>query len=140
VADDGAEAVEQARQRLVSWLLATARGAAGRFRPGEQPGDVLPEPRMEFPDQAGAQRWLEVESENWLGALRLAAATGDDSAVVSTAEALHDFSGRWLGWRHWPEVFALSVAAAHRLGDRHRAETHGRYLARAEAAGPGDRT
>ncbi|WP_433559714.1 helix-turn-helix domain-containing protein [Pseudonocardia xinjiangensis] len=140
VADDGAEAVEQARQRLVSWLLATARGAAGRFRPGEQPGDVLPEPRMEFPDQTGAQRWLEVESENWLGALRLAAAAGDDSAVVSTAEALHDFSGRWLGWRHWPEVFALSVAAAHRLGDRHRAETHGRYLARAEAAGPGDPT
>ncbi|HEY4419196.1 MAG TPA: helix-turn-helix domain-containing protein [Pseudonocardia sp.] len=138
VAEDTRDAVEAARRRLVSWLLATARAAGSWFQPTRQRS---PEPSglpTDFPDPVSAQRWLEAESENWLGALRLALARADYPTVVSTAEALQGFSSRWVNWRHWPEVFALSAEAAERLGGRHRSGMRGEYLTQAEAARQAD--
>ncbi|GAA1325647.1 helix-turn-helix domain-containing protein [Pseudonocardia xinjiangensis] len=134
MAEDSHADVEAARRRLVSWLLATARGAAGWFQPSRQAEDDQSDPQTVFYEPVSAQRWLEVEGENWLGALRLAFAMGDHSAIVRTVEALQPFSRMWVNWRYWPEVFRLSVSAASALGDRELSERHGRYCVRAEAA------
>jgi hypothetical protein len=41
-----------------------------------------------------AQAWLQTEGDNWLAALRLAAAAGEHRRVVDVAEAVHWFSDR----------------------------------------------
>jgi transcriptional regulator with XRE-family HTH domain/tetratricopeptide (TPR) repeat protein len=82
----------------------------------------------------GATRWLRVEGENWLGALRLAAAAGDHARVVEVAEALHRFSNHWVSWRHWDAVFTMSVAAARQLGDLALQAAQLNHLAWSQAA------
>ena len=82
----------------------------------------------------GAAGWLRVEGENWLGALRLAAAAGDHARVVEVAEALHRFSNHWVSWRHWEAVFTLSVAAARDLGDLALQAAQLNHLAWSQAA------
>ncbi|GAA1223911.1 helix-turn-helix domain-containing protein [Pseudonocardia alaniniphila] len=134
VAEDTREAVEAARRQMVSWLLATARVAGSWFQPNRQRSPEPSDLAMAFPDLASAQRWLEAESENWLGALRQALGTADYTAVVSTVDALQGFSSRWVNWRHWPEVFTLSTTAAEKLGDPYKSAKHGEGLAQAEAA------
>jgi transcriptional regulator with XRE-family HTH domain/tetratricopeptide (TPR) repeat protein len=82
----------------------------------------------------GAAGWLRVEGENWLGALRLAAAAGDHARVVEVAEALHRFSNHWVSWPHWDAVFTMSVAAARELGDLALQAAQLNHLAWSQAA------
>jgi tetratricopeptide (TPR) repeat protein len=77
--------------------------------------------------------WLRAESENWFAALQSAAAAGDHARVIDVAEAMHWFSDKWSYWGHWHEVYGLSSAAAHALGDRSLEAVHLNYLAWAYA-------
>ncbi|GAA4028546.1 ATP-binding protein [Streptomyces plumbiresistens] len=81
-----------------------------------------------------AAYWLRSEAENWLGALRMAAAAGEHRRVVETAEALHWFSDTAVAWRGWYEVYGLSRASAAELGDRQLEVTHLNYYAWAACA------
>ncbi|MDP9794284.1 transcriptional regulator with XRE-family HTH domain/tetratricopeptide (TPR) repeat protein [Catenuloplanes nepalensis] len=123
-------ATEQAMSRRI---LETAIVAGRWFEPGYgAPPDgwtgLVP-----LPSQDDAAAWLQLEAENWLGALRVLAAAGDDQLVVDTAEAMHWYSDRTHYWTGWYEVFGLSRAAAARLPDRRQEVTHLNYLAWAAA-------
>ncbi|MGW1873650.1 tetratricopeptide repeat protein [Streptomyces sp. NPDC001975] len=106
--------------RITSWLLRTATTAGAWFgpvhgRPAEEgPGPASPASPEE------ADEWLRANADNWLGALRLAAADGRHAVVLDCAEALEWYSDRWLHGPHWNEVFTLGAQAAAALGDRAR--------------------
>jgi transcriptional regulator with XRE-family HTH domain len=133
-AHDTSDAIEDATDRMVTWLLATTRSAAWHGRqPAEAPG-THPGPRLEFPDETAAWRWLDAESENWLGALRLASGRGDHAAVVATVDALSEaFAADRTAWHGWATAFDLAAAAADRLGEPERARRY--WLMLAELAG-----
>jgi len=135
-AHDTSDAVEDATDRMVTWLLATARSAAWRGRqPVELPGPH-PGPRLEFPDEAAAWRWLDTESENWLGALRLASGRGNYAAVMATVDALSAaFTADRTAWHGWATAFDLAAAAADRLGEPERARRYWLMLAELAAGG-----
>lgn len=125
-----------ARAALTGWLLRTARAAGRHFEPGAAPAtppdDVTapadPLDPAEIGDQQAAERWLRAEHVHWLTALREAASAGEHRTVVDVAESMHWFSDRWPFWGHWHEVFALSRAAAHALGDLTAEATHANYV------------
>jgi tetratricopeptide (TPR) repeat protein len=81
---------------------------------------------METP--ALAQQWIESEADNWLAALRSAAAGRRFATVIAVAESMHWFSDRWAHWGHWTEVFALASNAADELGDAPTTATQLNYL------------
>ncbi|QNP67778.1 ATP-binding protein [Streptomyces genisteinicus] len=81
-----------------------------------------------------AAHWLRSETENWLGALRIAAGAGEHRLVVETGEALHWFSDTAIAWRGWYEVYGLSRASAAALGDRRLEATHLNYFSWAASA------
>ncbi|XVV13889.1 tetratricopeptide repeat protein [Actinoplanes sp. CA-131856] len=113
-----AEAAETAE--MVTWLLDTATSAGNWFEPGVTGGF--------FAGAPAAQAWLMAEGDNWLGALRLAAAAGRHESVVRTASAMHWFCERWTYWGHWDEVFELGRDSAVALGDRAREAEMLNYL------------
>jgi transcriptional regulator with XRE-family HTH domain len=130
-AHDTSDAVEDATGRMVTWLLATARSAAASQQ-GRQPDAVAsahPGPRLEFPDEAAAWRWLDAESENWLGALRLASGRGDHAAVVATVDALSGAFTERMTWHGWATAFDMAAAAADCLGEPERARRYWLMLA-----------
>jgi hypothetical protein len=57
-----------------------------------------------------------VNVDNWLGALRSAAAAGQHSLVLDCAESMHWFYDRWARAPHWHEVVNLGAGAAAALG------------------------
>ncbi|MFF1901925.1 ATP-binding protein [Kitasatospora sp. NPDC058218] len=126
--EENPQEVAAAEAALHRWLLDTAAAAGQWFQPGPSPADRATAPAG-FGSARAAQAWLEVESANWLAALRVAAAAGRHDEVVRTAESMHWFSDRWTNWGHWPTVFGLSRTAAHALGDDVLAATHANYLA-----------
>lgn len=67
--------------------------------------------------------------DNWLGALRIAASSGRQTAVLDCAESMHWFSDRWIHGPHWHEVFTLGAQAAVALGDLAQHATQLNYLA-----------
>jgi tetratricopeptide (TPR) repeat protein len=75
-----------------------------------------------------AQHWIEAEGDNWLAALRTAAAAHRLTAVIDVAEAMHWFSDRWPHWGHWTEVFNLAAAGADEIGDGRITATQLNYL------------
>jgi hypothetical protein len=110
---------EALNERVTSWLLRMATMAGRWFEPG------LGRPARPDLDLAvmssteEAERWLRVNVDNWLGALRSAAVGGQHSLVVDCAESLRWFCDRWAHASHWPEVFNLGEEAAAALqGDR----------------------
>jgi tetratricopeptide (TPR) repeat protein len=103
--------------RMTSWLLRMATMAGRWFEPGFGP-PARPDPDLAVVSCADdAERWLRADADNWLGALRSAAVSGQHSVVLDCAESMHWFSGRWPHASHWHEVFTLGSAAAAALGD-----------------------
>ncbi|MFJ3216381.1 ATP-binding protein [Kitasatospora sp. NPDC086801] len=136
-ADEGPEAVAQARARAGDWLLSRAAEFGLRFDPDHAAADIDTDtaPGAD-PDRTGppvplteAARWLEEEHPEWLAALHQAFAAGRHREVIDTAEAMHWFSDRLLSWDIWAEVFQLSVDAARACGDRLAEAVHVNYLA-----------
>ncbi|BCJ68674.1 ATP-binding protein [Polymorphospora rubra] len=118
-----------AQDRMVDWLLDVALVAGRWFEPayGPPPPGWRAMVDLDTPEQA--QAWLQAEGDNWIAALRLAAAAGDHRRVVDVAEAMHWFSDRWTGWANWIDVYTLSREAARHLGDPRLQLTHVNYLA-----------
>ncbi|SDT03791.1 helix-turn-helix domain-containing protein [Actinoplanes derwentensis] len=121
--------------RMREWLLETAIVAGRWFEPeyGCLPAGWTGLVPLATEEEADA--WLQAESDNWLGALRAAAAAGDDRRVVDVAEAMHWFSDRMVFWAGWYEVYGFSRAAAARLPDRLQELTHLNYFAWAATHG-----
>lgn len=122
-----------AADRMTGWLLDVAV-VAGRWYEPEHGAPAADPPLVRLNTPELASDWLVTESDNWLAALRAA----EPARVVEVAEAMHWFSERWVHWGHWPEVFALSAAAARELGDRSLEVVHLNYLSWARMAGDGD--
>ena len=103
--------------RVTSWLLRMATMAGRWFEPGfGRP--ARPDPDLAVMSSAeDAELWLRVNVDNWLGALRSAAASGQHSLVLDCAESMRWFCGRWADAAHWDEVFSLGREAAAALGD-----------------------
>jgi tetratricopeptide (TPR) repeat protein/transcriptional regulator with XRE-family HTH domain len=119
----------RAEERMVSWLLDTAITASHWFDPTHA-GWVAATVTPGAPSSAEeAGRWLEQESLNWLGALRMASAAGRHADVMAVARAMHWFSERWRHWGSWLEVFQMSAASAEALGDLRGQAIHLNYLA-----------
>ncbi|GAA5193275.1 hypothetical protein GCM10023322_54900 [Rugosimonospora acidiphila] len=116
-------------ERMTSWLLRMAITAGRWFEPAygrpERPDADL----TDLTSAEEADRWLRVDVDNWLGALRYAASTGQHSVVLHCAESMHWFSDRWMHGAHWREIFSLGAEAAAALGDAAQQATQRNYLA-----------
>ncbi|MEK8103993.1 hypothetical protein NKG94_00765 [Micromonospora sp. M12] len=71
-----------------------------------------------------ADAWLRAETDNWLPALRTAAAQGRHQLVADVAAATRWYSESTLRWRGWYEVRRLARAAADALPDRRQQAFH----------------
>ncbi|MFD4949535.1 ATP-binding protein [Streptomyces sp. NPDC058239] len=115
--------------RVTSWLLRMATTAGRWFEPAygrpDRPDTDLAV--LSSPEQA--EVWLRVNVDNWLGAMRLAASSGQHATVLDCAESMHWFSDRWIHGPHWHEVFTLGAQAAAALGDPAQHATQLNYLA-----------
>jgi transcriptional regulator with XRE-family HTH domain/tetratricopeptide (TPR) repeat protein len=120
---------EAAEDRLHTWLLETATVAGRWFKPGYEalPSSWQGLDPLESAEQARA--WLESEGSAWFAALRTAAARGEHTRVVDTADAMSHFCGLSIYWGHWPEVFRLSSEAAAALDDPYLQAVHLNYYA-----------
>lgn len=133
--EEAAQARAETGRRMTDWLLDTAVAAGRRFAPDTaDPPDTAgpPDGRPGLPETASpdqARGWLRAEADNWLAALRSAAADGRHQRVADVAEALHWHAERCVHGGHWPEVFRLSRSAAARLPDRRQEITHLAYHA-----------
>jgi tetratricopeptide (TPR) repeat protein len=85
-----------------------------------------------------AELWLRVDVDNWMGALRSAADSGQHRLVLDCAESVHWFSDRWPHAPHWHEVFALGSEAAAAVGDLAQRAAQLNYLAWVHSVPPGD--
>jgi pimeloyl-ACP methyl ester carboxylesterase len=112
---------------------------AGRwFEPGYGRPD-RPDPALFIlPSAEEAERWLRVNVDNWVGAMRAAASSGRHLAVLDCAESMHWFSDRWVHGPHWHEVFTLGAQAAAALGDLAQQATQLNYLAWVHWVPPSD--
>ncbi len=132
--------------KMTSWLLRMANAAGHWFEPTYRHSDSIDadhadddHPDADLTDLSSpeeAEQWLRVNAENWLGALRHAAATGGDTAVLDCVWSMRWFSGRWMHGPHWPDVFDLGAEAAAALGDSADQGAHLTYLARVYHATP----
>ena len=130
-AEETAVARQQVEQRVVTWLLATAVAAGRWFEPayaGAPVSGPSPSGGRAWATAQDAARWIEQESDHWLGALRAAVAAGRHTEVVAVADAMHWFSDRWTHWEHWLEVYRMSAASAEVLGDPRERAVHLNYL------------
>ncbi|MFI7122137.1 ATP-binding protein [Amycolatopsis sp. NPDC049868] len=119
--------VEAAENRLADWLVRTATAAGRYFHPtdGISP---LPVATPSFGDPPGAGRWLEIELENWLAAVKSLAARGDHRQVLDLAEAMHWYSEIGGNASTWYDVFELAVNSAIAIGSRRDEAVHRNYL------------
>ncbi|OMI85994.1 transcriptional regulator [Streptomyces sp. M1013] len=127
--DEAPQTVADARAALYDWLLRTAIVAGRWFEPGHGAPSAHVDDGVDLSTADRGRAWLQDEGENWLAALRAAAATGEHALVVEVAESLHWFSDQWIFWGHWPEVFATAARCAQTLGDPVLTATHLNYLA-----------
>ncbi|GAA4575607.1 ATP-binding protein [Planotetraspora kaengkrachanensis] len=128
-AEDTAAERDALIETVTSWLLRMATTAGRWFEPAygrpDRPDADLAD--LSSPEQA--DRWLRVNVDNWLGALRHAASGGLHSAVLDCAESMYWFSDRWMHAPYWQEVFTLGAEAAAALGDPARQATQMNLLA-----------
>ncbi|MFD6533824.1 helix-turn-helix domain-containing protein [Streptomyces sp. NPDC060184] len=127
-AEDSAVDADTARTSLRHWLLDTTV-LAGRWYEPKHGAPTTPPVLADLSDRNKARLWLQAEADNWLGALRAAAAAGEHARVVETAEAMHWFSDEWLFWGHWTEVFRTAASSARSQGDRLAEATQLNYQA-----------
>ena len=124
--------------RVTSWLLRMATMAGRWFEPAHRRPD-RPDPDLAVMSSAEeAERWLRGNADNWLGALRAAASSGEHSLVLDCAESMHWFSDWWVHGPHWHEVFTLGAEAAAALGDLAQQATQLNYLAWVHWVPPSD--
>ncbi|MDH2426348.1 helix-turn-helix domain-containing protein [Sphaerisporangium sp. TRM90804] len=115
--EDAADEREALTVTMTSWLLRMATTAGRWFEPAYGRPD-RPDPDLAALSSAEeAGRWLRVNVDNWLGALRHVASAGGFAAVLDCAESMHWFSDRWMHAPHWHEVFTLGAEAAAALGE-----------------------
>ena len=114
---------------MLDWLLDVAAVAGRWVHPEYGPPPANWSRLISFPTAESAMAWLRDESENWFAALQAVAAAGDHTRVIDVAEAMHWFSDQWTYWGHWHQVYTLSSAAAHALGDAGLEALHLNYLA-----------
>ncbi|GAA1415008.1 ATP-binding protein [Catellatospora coxensis] len=111
-------------ERMNTWLLDTVV-VAGRWYEPEYGG--LPDGWAGLVPLATAEEadaWLRAEADNWLPALRTAAARGRHQLVADVAVATRWYSEETLRWRVWWEVRRLARAAANALPDRRQQAFH----------------
>jgi hypothetical protein len=124
--------------RVTSWLLRMAIRAGRWFQPGSG-RPAQPDPDLAVVSSTeDAELWLRVNVDNWLGALRSAAVSGQHSLVLDCAESLRWFCERWANAPHWDEVFSLGAEAAAALGDPAQQAAQLNYLAWAQSVPPSD--
>ncbi|MFE5023398.1 tetratricopeptide repeat protein [Streptomyces sp. NPDC056656] len=123
---------------VTSWLLRMATMAGRWFEPGYgRPKQTDPDLAVLASEQE-AERWLRSNVDNWMGALRAEASSGQHSAVLDCAESMHWFSDQWVHGSHWQEVFTLGAQAAAALGDLAQQATQLNYLAWVHGQPPAD--
>ncbi|MGW6603158.1 tetratricopeptide repeat protein [Streptomyces sp. NPDC055036] len=127
--EESAAGREAVTGTVTSWLLRMATMAGRWFEPGYGRPDRLDPDLAALASAKEAERWLRLNADNWLGAMRAAASDGRHALVLDCAESMHWFSDRWLHSPHWREVFTLGVAAAAALGDLAQQATQLNYLA-----------
>jgi tetratricopeptide (TPR) repeat protein len=124
--------------RVTSWLLRMAMTAGRWFEPGFG-HPARPDRDLAVVSSAeDAEQWLRVNADNWLGALRSAAVSGQHSLVLDCAESMHWFCGRWAHAPHWQEVFTLGSEAAAALGDLAQQAAQLNYLAWVHSVPPSE--
>jgi tetratricopeptide (TPR) repeat protein len=121
-------------ETMMSWLLRMATTAGRWFGPAYGPPDQ-PDADLSSPEEA--DRWLRMNSDNWLGALRYAAGRAQHARVLDCAESMHWFCDRWMHAPHWHEVFTLGAEAA-AFGDLAQQATQFNYLAWVHLIPPSD--
>jgi tetratricopeptide (TPR) repeat protein len=89
-----------------SWLLRTATTAGRWFEPAYGRPD-RPDAELSSPEEA--DRWLRMNSDNWLGALRYAAGSAQHARLLDCAESMHWFSDRRV---HWPQGSGMTSSVA----------------------------
>jgi tetratricopeptide (TPR) repeat protein len=104
---------EQARDRLLSYYLDTARAADAHL--GALPGMDLP---GVFTGREDALAWLDSERPGLVAAVSVAADTGRDQAVLRLSSALAEYLALRRRFDDWVATTTLSLDAARRLGDR----------------------
>ncbi|WP_411114294.1 tetratricopeptide repeat protein [Streptomyces sp. 029-5] len=114
---------------VTSWLLRMATMAGRWFEPRYGRPDRRDPDLAVLASADEAERWLRLNADNWLGAMRAAAGDGRHALVLDCAESMHWFSDRWLHSPHWGEVFTRGAAAAAALGDLEQQATQLNYLA-----------
>ena len=92
---------------MTSWLLRTATTAGRWFEPDYGRSDRPEADLADLSSPQDADRWLRVNAESWLGALRYAASSGQSSLVLDCAESMHWFSDRWI---HAPNASATACS------------------------------
>ncbi|MGW2477063.1 ATP-binding protein [Streptomyces sp. NPDC001665] len=128
-AEESDGAAEAARSALHRWLLETAVVAGRWYEPDHGAPPSTWQGAVDLSTAEQARQWLRAEGDNWLAALRAAAAAGYHATVVEVVESLHWFSDQWIFWGHWSEVFRTAVRSARALGDPLLEATQLNYLA-----------
>ncbi|MEV0585506.1 tetratricopeptide repeat protein [Nonomuraea sp. NPDC050310] len=113
-AEESAAEREAVSATVTSWLLRMATTAGWWFGPRNDPRDTELAGLSSIEE---ADRWLRVNVDNWLGALRQMANRGEHAAVLGFATSMIHFSNRWMHAVHWPDVYTLGAEAAAALGD-----------------------
>ena len=102
---------------MMSWLLRMATIAGRWFEPAYGRPDRPDADLADLSSREEADHWLRVNVDNWLGALRNAAMSGQHSLVLDCVESMDWFCDRWSHGSHWHEVFTLGAEAAAAVGD-----------------------
>ena len=115
--DESDPEVDEATRRTQHWLLAVATKAASLFEHDSTPATVRVPGPDPVTDRPSAAMWLELELENWRGALRCAVDRGDHRRVLALAQAMHWYSDLRGTGSLWCEVFTAGAQAARAVGD-----------------------
>ncbi|KOV86340.1 NB-ARC domain-containing protein [Nocardia sp. NRRL S-836] len=111
------DAVAEAENRLVDWLMRTATAAGCYFAPTD--GVVVPPAATpSFSDHLGAGRWLEEEAQNWLAAVKSSFDRGEHQKVLDLAAVMHwyaELGGTETVWDLLDVAVRSAVATDHRF-------------------------
>lgn len=127
--EEPAGAAAIANNRHQRWLLTTAQQAGQFFEPSPPAATAAAPTLAPFLNSTdAAEKWLNIEKENWVAALRATAADGDHATVIEVVESMHWFSDRNIYLGVWLEVFEAGRQAALQLGDLRLQAVHTNYV------------